>query len=268
MTYFIILFLYMFYCKLTFIDVTPTNISSWKKKLQLLLSSPITIPKSFFNKYGVQTMDEYIQMIESNINNDYKINEITSLFNKNLIKDLEIGERKEKKRIENLVMMSIRKINNDVMIRMLIDEDVHKAIVLYTQYKILMNEETEKVNDYINDFILKNIIFGIFEVKELVGIIIIDFKKFRIDDCNNEVNTFYIQEMIIEDKFRGKGYANMLITYIIERCPIDIKYISYMTMPTNNAMIKIGIKNIFKLQKITSGDNKHSLLFIKINLVI
>jgi len=252
----------MFYCKLTFIDVTPININLWKKKLQLL---HITIPKSFFNKYGINTMDEYIKIIEMNINDHYKINEIITLFDRNSKKVLEIETEKEKSRIKNLVKKSFKKINENVIIRMLIDKDENKAIILYMQYKIFMNENTEEVKMCVSDFIIKNIIFGIFELRELVGIIIIDFKKFKIDDYCEKVNTFYIQEMIIDDKFRCKGYANMLINYIIRRCPNNIKYISYMTMPTNDAMIKIGIKNNFKLQKITSGDIKHSLLFIKIN---
>jgi len=250
----------MFYCKLTLIDVTPKNIKLWKKKLELL---DIKVPKSFFNKYGMDTKDEYIKIIEMNINDQNKINEMIRLFDKNSEKVLEKETEKEEKRIDKLVKKSIRKINENVNIRMLIEKDETEAIVLYMQYKIYMNENTEEVKMCVNDFIIKNIIYGIFELRELVGIIIIDLKKFKIDDYCEKVDTFYIQEMIIEEKRRCKGYANILVNYIIQRCPNDIKYISYMTMPTNDAMIKIGNKNNFKLQKITSGDKKHSLLFIK-----
>jgi len=150
---------------------------------------------------------------------------------------------------------------------MLLKKDKKHAIKLYRKFKIIMDEDIEEVEDHIDDFILKNMIFGVFDNKELAGIIIIDeSKSFKIDiSPSKKVETFYIQEMIVDEKFKGKGYGNILIKYAILICPIDIEYISFMTMPTNEIMKKIGKKFNFVLQDISSGDKKHSLLFIRDN---
>jgi GNAT superfamily N-acetyltransferase len=125
----------------------------------------------------------------------------------------------------------------------------------------------EQIEGFIDDFIIKWTIFGLFENNVLAGIIILDYgREFKIDESPNEkVKTFYIQELIVDDTYRGKGYGNLLINYSILRCPKDIKYISYMTMPSNTNMIKIARKFNFKLQELPSGDKKHSLLYIRKN---
>ena len=108
--------------------------------------------------------------------------------------------------------------------------------------------------------------YGIFIDKELGGIIIIDYNKdFKIDEETHKIKTFYIQEIIIHKKFRRLGYAELLIHYIILRCPIDRLYISFMTTPYNTGMIKIAKKYDFIQQITSSGDKKHNLLFIKKN---
>jgi Fe-S-cluster-containing dehydrogenase component len=65
--------------------------------------------------------------------------------------------------------------------------------------------------------------------------------------------------------FTKKKYGELLIKYCILRCPIDKLYISFMTMPTNEQMIKIAKKFNFVLQSHSSGDKKHSLLYIRNN---
>ena len=100
----------------------------------------------------------------------------------------------------------------------------------------------------------------------MAGIIILDYsREFHIDDFKEKVKTFYIQELIVDEKFAGKGYGNLLINYAILRCPKDMQYISFMTMPNNIPMQKIASRFNFKLQSKPSGDKKHSLFFIRIN---
>lgn len=62
-------------------------------------------------------------------------------------------------------------------------DDNKKAIELYQKFKIIINEDIENIEDYIEDFILKNLIFGIFKYDELLGFVIIDYsKKFNIGE--------------------------------------------------------------------------------------
>ena len=72
---------------------------------------------------------------------------------------------------------------------MITEDDEEDAIKLYTLFKETMNEDIEKVKDYTEDFILKNIMFGIFIDDVLVGFVIIQYSRlFKID--NNEEKIF------------------------------------------------------------------------------
>jgi hypothetical protein len=53
--------------------------------------------------------------------------------------------------------------------------------------------------------------------------------------------------------------------YCLLLCPNDIKYITFITMPTNIIMYNIAKKYNFQLYEKSSGNNKHSSLFIKLN---
>ncbi len=254
----------MFRCNILQEDVNKNNISKWIKRLKTI--SLNNLQKKILKRYNVSSLDEYIELISENIDKQDKLNEINSIYIKNKNKDLEEEKQKETERLNKLLKESVRRNNNDVKIRMLTDKDQKKAADLYIKFKTLMEEDTEEAYNYVEDFILKNIIFGIFDKKEMAGIIILDYSKaFKIDNVSSKVNTFYIQELIIDDKFRGKGYGNLLISYAILRCPKDMNYISFMTMETNLQMINIARKFNFSRQITPSGDKKHNLLFIRTN---
>jgi len=253
----------MFYCRITQMNITSSNIHIWENKLKSIL---FTLPKSMLKRYGVNNIDEYKSLIKSNIDNQEKLNKIKEIYDNNLKIDLQITAEKQKKRIIELVNQSIKRVNNNVKLQMLTQRNYKKATKLYIDFKKIMEEKTEDAYKHIQDFIIKNNIFGLFIDKELAGIIIINSnKKLRIDNHKEKMETFYIQEMIIDNKYTGKGYGNLLMNYVILRCPPEMKYISYMTMPSNKPMIAIGKKLNFLLQITPSGDEKHSLLFIKEN---
>ena len=147
---------------------------------------------------------------------------------------------------------------------MITEDDEEDAIKLYTLFKETMNEDIEKVKDYTEDFILKNIMFGIFIDDVLVGFVIIQYSRlFKIDNNEEKIPTFYIQELLIHPDYRGKKLSKYLLQYCIYRCPKSMKYISLMTMPDNIALQKVAESVGFIKQKSISGDKKHSLLMIK-----
>jgi ribosomal protein S18 acetylase RimI-like enzyme len=238
-------------------------LDKWKRQLKFIILNKQQI--KILNRYGISNKEEYIKLIETNINDEEAMRKIIELYNINRDIEIEKEKKEEKKRIETLLKESIKYRDDNVKIKMLTEKYEKRAAKLYINFKKIMEEDIDEVEYYVNDFILKNIIFGIFENKKLVGIIIINYsKEFKIDS-GEKVKTFYIQELIVDRKYTGKGYGDILIKYCILRCPNDMKYISFMTMPENKAMINIGIKNNFMQQEITSGDPKHSLLFIRIN---
>lgn len=253
----------MFNCKFAQMDVTSANIKIWENKLRTMTH---LIPKIMLKRYGVNNIDEYKSLIKSNIDNQENLNKIKEVYDNNLKIAQKLAAEEQKVIIAKLVKESIKRANESVKLQMLTKRNYKKAKKLYIDFKTIMEENTEDANINIADFIIKNTIFGLFVDKELAGIIIIDKnKKFRIDNQPEKVETFYIQEMIIDHKYTGRGYGNLLINYAILRCPPEIKYISYMTMPSNKPMIAIGKKFNFILQERPSGDPKHSLLFIREN---
>lgn len=253
----------MFYCRITQINVTSSNIKMWENRLNATLYS---IPKLMLKRYGVTDINEYKSLIKSNIDNQENLNKIEEVYDNNLKIAQKEAAKEQKIMIAKLVKESIKRANENVKLQMLSKRNYKKAKKLYIDFKKIMEEDTEEAHNYVEDFIIKNTIFGLFVDKDLAGIIIIDAnRKFRIDSNPEKVSTFYIQEMIIDQKYTGRGYGNLLINYAILRCPPEIKYISYMTMPSNKPMIAIGKKLNFVLQETSSGDKKHSLLFIREN---
>ena len=254
----------MFKCNIIQENVSETNIKIWEKKIKSITLN--NLQRKVLRRYEFTTIDEYIEYIKTNINNEEIIEELTRKYLKNKDKDLEEERERERERIERILKESEKRSDENVKIRMLTEKDEKKAVELYIKFKIMMEEDIENALLFVQDFILKNIIFGIFEKKVLAGIIIIEYgRKLLIDNYEEPVKTFYIQEMIVDEKYKGKGYGDILIKYAILRCPKDIDYLSFMTMPENIAMRKIGERNNFNLQMKPSGDKKHSLLFIRVN---
>jgi hypothetical protein len=245
-------------CPFTKINLTRSNLEKWEKTFKY----PSTvISKRLLNYFEVSDISEYIKIIKDNIDN---LDDIFEKYEVNKQIAIENEEKQEKLIYASLMKKSIYKISNKIIIRMLNPKDKINAYTLYKKFKDIIGDEYD--DDYIisniDDFILKNKIYGIFSHSILIGIMILDIKYFKIDTSGSrKVKTFYIQEIIITEN--GKGYGNKLIEYAINICPISIKYISFMTTSDNLIMHKIGLKYGFIKQDITSGDIKHSSLFIK-----
>lgn len=254
----------MFFCNIIREKVDNSNIDIWERKIRLL--SLNNLQKKNLKRYEVDNINEYINLIKDSISNPLKLEKINEVYNKNKEKDILEEKKQEKEKLKKIIKNSYKYKDKNVKIRLLSKNYKNKAGALYIKFKILMEEDLEDALDNIDDFILKNNIYGIFENNELAGIIILeDSRLFKFNDLPKKINTFYIQELIIDEKFKGRGYGNLLINYAILICPENNEYISFMTMPTNLQMIKIAKKFNFVLQSYPSGDKKHSLLFIRNN---
>lgn len=252
-----------FYCRITSFTVTSATLNKWRNLLKITTRTVTPAQQKMLKRYGVSTTDLYIERVTNALNNS-KVNELNEIYNTAHKLDLEKNSQKEKDSLKKKLEKSFYKNSNNTVIRMLTEDDETDAINLYKLYKETMNEDIKKIKDDTEDFILKHIMFGIFVEDALVGFVIIKYSKtFKIDNNEEKVPTFYIQQMLIHPDNRGNKLSKYLLQYCIYRCPNTMKYISLMTMPENIAMQKIAESVGFIKQETISGDKKHSLLMIK-----
>ena len=245
-------------------DVNVDNLSKWKKLLKSA-SFPSLLPvhKRILARYGVSSIDEYYEMIEIALSGN-NISKIVELYNIKKNSEVEKDSLKEKENLKKKIHDSIRTISENTVIRMLTDDDEDDATSLYIMFKETMEEDIEEARNYTQDFILKNIMYGIFIDEILVGFVIIHYsRQFQTDFQSDKINTFYIQELLIHPEYRGQKLSKYLLEYCIYRCPKDKNYMSLMTTPGNIPLIKVAKSVGFVEQEVVSGDSKHSLLMIK-----
>jgi ribosomal protein S18 acetylase RimI-like enzyme len=245
-------------------EVHLDNISKWGKLLNSA-SFPSLLPvhKKILARYGTSSMDEYRELIKTALQNK-TVDKIVDVYNTKKKLEVEKDLQKEKENLKNKITNSIKSISDNTVIRMLTDDDEDDATDLYILFKETMGEDVDEAREYTQDFILKNIMYGIFIDEKLVGFIIIKYcKKFQIDFYTDKIDTFYIQELLIDPEFRGKSLSKYLIEYCIYRCPKNQKFISLMTSPDNIPLQKVAKSLGFVQQDVASGDSKHSLLMIK-----
>jgi len=268
----------MFYCVITQMNITLDIIPKWTKTLKSrcfkVSTNSICIPyKNIFKRYDVTNIEEYIELVTKSLKSD-NIAEINRIYEKNKTLQYTQNVKKEEQALKSKIQDSISNIkipnvSDNIFIRMLTTYDEDNATELYIILKQTIKENIEDAREYVEDFILKNLIFGIFINQTLAGFVIIHpSKNFHIDidngQCDNKkVSTFYIQELIIHPQFRGNKLSKYLLEYCILRCPQDKKYMSLMTMSDNYALQKIAESVGFIKQKTPSGDINHPLLMVK-----
>jgi len=245
-------------------NVSIENLDRWKRLLKAKTTPLLPAYSKMFKRYGVETADEYYNIIRRNIENN-TLQNLIDFYEKNKKNDMLMNLEKEKNTLKKKIETSRKSFTENIEIRLLTDADEQRAVELYTLFKVLMQESPEKSTYHTQDFILKNIMYGIFVNNMLVGFVIIqNEKKFIIDSFPEyKVDTFYIQELLIDPKFRGQRLSKYLLQYCIYICPKDKKFMSLMTMPDNLPLIKVAESCGFVSQKFPSGDKKHSLLMIR-----
>ena len=256
-----------FNCLITNFSVEIDNIDSWKRKLKIFFSTYQKIPPAYLKmlkRYGANTVDEYVDIIRTNLAKG-TIQEVIALYERKKKDDMAENTEKEKKELLKKLEDSKKTITEKIQIRMLTDEDEKAASRLYVLFKQTMGEDETEAMNYTKDFILKNIMFGVFVDNVLVGFVIIKYNRsFKTDISPDEkTDTFYIQELLVDPAYRGQKLGKYLLQYCIYRCPADKQYMSLMTMPTNEVLIKLAKSCGFVEQNVPSGDKNHSLLMIR-----
>jgi ribosomal protein S18 acetylase RimI-like enzyme len=158
--------------------------------------------------------------------------------------------------------------NKKIVIRLVLktNKDKLMAYVQYYYYKIRTQDTytPKSIVSEVDDFILKNQIYGLYADNLMIGFLIIKKNRAFIIDDNSKSNTdtFYIQEVYIDKSMRGKKLGKILLDYALLICPISKKYISLMTYE-GNPMANIAKSYNFVLQKKPSPCPVNKLLFIR-----
>lgn len=269
------------------LSLNDENIKDWEK----LVKFSYTITKNKLNLFCCDNKEDYIKLINTNINNADNIIKIYSVFKQKQQEYYEKIEATIKAEKEKLYNDSIKYVyitsgriifytnsveyfkvispSRSIMIRILNDDDIDNAYILYTDYKKTTGDEIyeDDIKSHVQQFILNDNMYGIFEKNILIGICIKSTKKFNIDGINSKIDTFYIQEIFVNRNYKGRKLGECLFKYILDYIvSSDFKYISFMTQETNKAMHKIAYNYDFIRQVKSSGDSKNPVLYIKNNI--
>jgi ribosomal protein S18 acetylase RimI-like enzyme len=240
-----------YYEPLTSMHINKLNLDQFKKKLK----SVYIIPNNMLKNLDIHTdtidINEkkklYYERIETYISrgNPKLLSNLISI-NKSK-KDIE-DRKKEYNNILRIYNKSIKnfkdKYDNDVVVKLIIDTPLNKTTSYfhYYNYKIHAKENTDKkyIMDNVDDFILKNLMYGLYINELLIGFLIIKTsRKFNVDFSSEKIDTFYIQEVYIDKNYRERRLATLLLQYAILICPINKKYISLITYESN-PMLKLS----------------------------
>ena len=155
---------YAFICPLTMIDLSTIKNNNNKKNVWKNSILYGNVSMSFIKCFGVNTKEEYINLIEPNLNNDAKLEEIFNNFRESrniCMKKLEELE-KQKKLTEfinsiryvvgnkdNFNLVIDDKIDDKIAIRLLEELDMDNATRIYTEYKQNAGDSLEDINELV-----------------------------------------------------------------------------------------------------------------------
>jgi RimJ/RimL family protein N-acetyltransferase len=238
-----------FICPFTNLDLLNKDVNYllWERMIKF----SYTINQKKLNYFSCKNKEDYIDLIKNNKDDYQTLKEIYENYKEKQREEylkLEEAEniKKNKKVLESIYILH----DNPKIIIRLMSKYSNDVFELYKDYKINADEykSDEQIKEYIEQFILNYQIYEMLEDNILIGCVIHATKKFNIE--KEKIDTFYIQEIFINEKYRNKKYGTILFNYMIQKCPDELDYISFITKPDNIAMFKIAVKYGFKLQNI------------------
>jgi hypothetical protein len=259
---------------LTKIDVDESNLEKWKNKLKFVSAIPNHILLNMDVKLNNATIqnkrDLYFDRVQTFITNKsgHLLNKLITINKSRRI----LEERKaEYNDIIRKYNKSIKEYKDSygktVVVRLVLNKNKEKmmAYLQYYNYKKHTKDKFDKnsIISEVQDYILKHQLYGLYVDDLMMGFLVIKKSRaFNIDKEDNNVDTFYIQEVFTDINMRGRKLGKILIDYAILLCPVNKKYMSLMTYEGNN-MVNIATSKGFILQKKASVCPVNRLLFIR-----
>jgi ribosomal protein S18 acetylase RimI-like enzyme len=257
-------------------EVSKSNFKDWEKKIKYSHSVPnhflsymdISVDK----KENIEVKKKlYLERVKMFVNNNsgHLLNKLMSVNKSRSLLEEDKEEYNELMRVYNKSIKEYYDAHNKkIVIRLVLktNKDKLMAYVQYYYYKIRTQDTytPKSIVSEVDDFILKNQIYGLYADNLMIGFLIIKKNRAFIIDDNSKSNTdtFYIQEVYIDKSMRGKKLGKILLDYALLICPISKKYISLMTYE-GNPMANIAKSYNFVLQKKPSPCPVNKLLFIR-----
>jgi ribosomal protein S18 acetylase RimI-like enzyme len=257
-------------------EVSKSNFKDWEKKFKytsflpnhLLSYMDISVDKKENIDVKKKLYLERVKIFVDN-NSGHLLNKLMSV---NKSRSLLEEDKEEYNDLMRLYNKSIKEYydahNKKIVIRLVLkaNKDRLMAYVQYYYYKIKTQDTytPKSIVNEVDDFILKNQMYGLYADNLMIGFLIIKKNRAFIIDDNSKSNTdtFYIQEVYIDKSMRGKKLGKILLDYALLICPISKKYISLMTYE-GNPMANIAKSYNFVLQKKPSPCPVNKLLFIR-----
>ena len=257
-------------------EVSKSNFKDWEKKIKYTYS----VPNHFLSymdisvdiKENIEVKKKlYLERVKMFVNNNsgHLLNKLMSVNKSRSLLEEDKEEYNELMRVYNKSIKEYYDAHNKkIVIRLVLktNKDKLMAYVQYYYYKIRTQDTytPKSIVNEVDDFILKNQIYGLYADNLMIGFLIIKKNRaFIIDDnSKSKTDTFYIQEVYIDKSMRGKKLGKILLDYALLICPIGKKYISLMTYE-GNPMANIAKSYNFVLQKKPSPCPVNKLLFIR-----
>jgi len=257
-------------------EVSKSNFKDWEKKFKFASSVPvhflsymdISVDKKETIDVKKKLYFERVKMFVDN-NSGHLLNKLISV---NKSQSLLEEDKEEYNELMRLYNKSIKEYhdahNKKIVVRLVLraNKDRLMAYLQYYYYKIRTQDTytPKSIVNEVDDFILKNQMYGLYADNLMIGFLIIKKNRAFIIDDNSKSNTdtFYIQEVYIDKSMRGKKLGKILLGYALLICPISKKYMSLMTYE-GNPMVNIAKSYDFVLQKKPSPCPVNKLMFVR-----
>lgn len=130
-------------------------------------------------------------------------------------------------------------------------------------YQKIWQTKTEDIND-LNEIIEQGNSFGAFENDELIGLVICDFRVWN--------NSLFIENILIDEKFRGQNIGRLLIKYVNRKArELQCRMVELEVQNTNYPAIQFYQKVGFSITGINTKlykDSSETALFMSFDIMM